>query len=267
MNAESRRFAALAAQVEHYRLIFRWPERSASLVMPAFFLFAVAVHAFAFYIFQVVYPPTLVNAPPPAQVTLITPATPQGAALLQWVQAQDPAAVASVQEVLPPALGEIRYTPSYATVQTLPLNAEFPPEPVTFPSAFNLLDYRESAAPTAPVTPLAVASSLAFSESLRGRDTAASPAIVPVAKSQANLRPTVFLVGVNDRGEVRYCFLQESSTDQGIDTEAEALLRGRAFSHSETLLEWGFATFTWGAEAYAPRPASSSPQPATVPGT
>ena len=35
MNAPS--LAALAAQVEHYRLVFRWPERSASLLLPLVF--------------------------------------------------------------------------------------------------------------------------------------------------------------------------------------------------------------------------------------
>jgi len=100
---------------------------------------------------------------------------------------------------------------------------------------------------------------------LRVRDTTPGAPLALPTKSRSNLRPTVFLVGVGGRGEVLYCFLQTgndglSSGDPAMDKQAEALLLEHAFSHSETPLEWGFATFTWGAEAYAQAP-PQPPQP------
>jgi len=267
-RTEARRLAALAAQVGHYRLVFRWPERTASLLLPALFVLSVAVHALAFYVFQVVYPPTVVSAPARGQVTLLAPGTPQGDALLRRVQAQDPATAARIQEITPSGLGEIPYIPSYATAKMPLKEGEAPAENIGFPSAHSLLDQigSKSASP-ANVPRLSVASSLSFSETLCSRESAGQPQQVKLtAKSSANLRPTVFLVGIGDRGEVRYSFLQESSTDPVMDAQAETLLRQHGFSRSETPLEWGFATFTWGAEAYAPHSSQPLPQPAAVPG-
>lgn len=262
MNAPS--LAALAAQVEHYRLVFRWPERSASLLLPAFLLVSLVVHAFAFFLFQVAYPPAVSLAPPPAQVTLITPDRPESAAFLRWVQAQDPAIAASIQEVAPPpGLGNRLYRPSYATARSFQMEAEPQQALPDFPTARSLLDATDSpkAAATAVPERLAVATSLAFSEGLGARDAAPHAPLKLATPSRVNLRSTVFLVGVGAKGEVRYCFPQAgsegaSSGDPKVDAQAELLLRAHSFSPSPTPLQWGFATFTWGAQAYE----SAAPQ-------
>ena len=274
MRSEHRGLAALAAQVGHYRLVFRWPERIVSLLLPALFVVSVTLHALAFYVFQVVYPPAVAIVPPPAQVTLLTPDTREGAALLRWVQAQDPATAARTEEITPAGLGEILYTPSYASVHTLPLETELPAEPSGFPAARSLLNFKASSAAdeAAPEPPRrAVASALSFSEGLRARAAAPEAPRAVTSKSSPNLRPTVFLAGVSARGEVHYCFLlapnggDPSSGDPEMDKQAEALLRAHRFTPSGTPLEWGFATFTWGAEAYAPPQPQA--QPPAVPGT
>ena len=265
MKPEPRGLAALAAQVEHYRLIFRWPERTASLLFPGLLILSVAIHTFAFFIFQVVYPPTVASAPPRAQVTLLTPGTPHSDALLRWVEAQDPATAGRIQEIAPKGLEEIRYTPSYEAARMPLKEGEPSAAPLGLISAYSLLDASFSKKPTTVESAsLSVASSLAFSEPLRARESATPPQPLEITtKSSANLRPTVFLVGIGDRGEVLYCFLQESSADRAMDTQAEALLRQHVFTHSETPLEWGFATFTWGAEAFALR-SSQPPTPQTA---
>ena len=269
MNIERRGLAALAAQVGHYRLVFRWPERTASLLIPGLFVLSVAIHTLAFYIFQVVYPPGVSSAPLPAQVTLLTADTPEGAALLRWVQAQDPATAARIPIITPAGLGDIPYTPSYASVHTLPLEVESAPKPIVFPAAHSLLEFTEFKEAAFVSPRRVVSSSLSFSEGLRVRDAATEAPPILTPKNTPNLKPTVFLVGIGDRGEVRYCFLMDpsggdpSSGDHDADKQAEALLRQHAFTHSETPLEWGFAIFTWGAEAYAPQ----APQPSPIPGT
>jgi hypothetical protein len=259
----SRGLAALAAQVEHL-LVFRWPERNASLLLPAFLLLSLAGHAIAFFLFQVAYPPAVGVTPPPAQITLITADQPESAAFLRWVQAQDPAVVGSVQEVAPPPdLGQLLYRPSYATARPFRMEVEPAQTQPAFPAARTLLDSRDdSPAPAPAPVRRSVPNSLAFSEGLAARDAAPNAPIQLATPSRAHLRPTVFLVGIGGKGEVRYCFPQSgseagSSSDPKIDEQAELLLRAHPFSPSSTPLQWGFATFTWGAQAQesaAPRP-------------
>ncbi|MEI6350176.1 MAG: hypothetical protein WCP06_03610 [Verrucomicrobiota bacterium] len=231
-------------------LIFRWPERSASLVLPSLFLGSVAAHALAFYLFQVVYPPTVSIAPPPAQVTFVPPSTPENKEILRWVEAQNPTANESIQEATPPGLGELRYNPSYATVHTQPKPVEHLPEAIGFPPAL------DSLALTAPVprklvTPVVgVPSSLTFSANLAARDPHPAAPISTASAMKANLQPGEFLIGVNEAGDVRYCFLQTSSGDRNLDQESETLLEARRFSPiapgPDDSLTWGFARFIWG---------------------
>lgn len=265
MSPEPRGLAAFAARVEHYRLTFRWPERTASLLLPALFLLSVAVHGLALFVFQVVYPPAVASAPPPAQVTFLSPGTPQGDALLRWVAVQDPARAARAEGAAPAPLGEIGYTFSYAAAQTPPREAEAPREPAPFPAAHNLLDFTPGTAAAEPgnASRWGVPSGLRLSETLRTRESAgpSAPLRLRLKSTANNLRATIFLVAVGDRGEVRYCFLHASCGDRDMDTQGEALLRGHTFTVSETPLEWGFAAFTWGADAYAP----ASPTPSARP--
>ena len=246
------------------KLIFRWPERSASLVLPSLFVLSVAVHALAFYLFQVVYPPTVSIAPPPAQVTLLNASTPENRALLRWVDAQNPAKNDSIQDLTPPGLGDVYYTPSYATAQTSPKPVEHLPEAVAFPTVWDSLALSSPPAEEPYFTPKTVPSSLAFSENLQSRDLNPGAPITLASKTSANLKPSQFLIGVSDRGEIRFCFLQASSDDPAIDREGESILRQRDFrpvGAGSDVLSWGFATFTWGAQVFKPAggfPASSA---------
>src|SRR5207237_904026 len=73
-------------------LLFRWDSpRGEKLAIAIFLALSLAAHAFCFYIFQIVYPPTVALIPPPARVALITPASEEGRTLLRWIDAEDPA--------------------------------------------------------------------------------------------------------------------------------------------------------------------------------
>ncbi len=228
------------------RLVFRWPERIPSFLLPGIFLLAVAAHAVAFYLFQIVYPPIVSIAPPPAQVTLLTPSSPENRALLQWVEAQNPEAAPRLQATLPPGLEPPGYTPSYAAVRTLPKPFALPAAPEAYPAVALL-----AGAPSGSATPEprpAVGTAVRFSNELAARAAgAAAPAPLPAAGGA--FPPSVFLAGVDDRGAVRYLFLQQSSGNPGLDRQAEEWLRERPFAREENAapLAWGFATVAWGA--------------------
>src|SRR4051794_2442481 len=103
-------------------LTFHWPDyRKVSFALPGFILLSVLLHAAAFTVFQAVYPPSGALMAPPASVTLLTPSTPEYRALLNWVDAGDPALASRPQEVIPHGLMELPYQPSYAEVNTVPL--------------------------------------------------------------------------------------------------------------------------------------------------
>src|SRR5439155_9695275 len=74
------------------------------------------LHAFCFYLFQIVYPPSVALLPPPARVALITPDSDATRSLLRWVDAEDPALASATHR--PPearlrALPKIQHIPSY----------------------------------------------------------------------------------------------------------------------------------------------------------
>src|SRR5579871_6950726 len=93
-------------------------------------------HAATFFLFQVVYPQRVTIPQPAPRVSLLTPSSPENVALLRWIEAEDPALVASDHADAPPGLAEVRYRPSFARPRTAPLGApEEQPHAVRYPPA------------------------------------------------------------------------------------------------------------------------------------
>jgi hypothetical protein len=57
---------------------------------------------------------------------------------------------------------------------------------------------------------------------------------------------------VSDKGEVRYTFLQTSSGDTAMDTEAARQLGTLTFAPAEAPVAWSVARIFWGDDAYGP---------------
>src|SRR5947208_12578829 len=102
-------------------LLFSWePPRRRKVAITAFLALSLGGHALCFYIFQIAYPPTVALLPPPARVTLITPASEEGRTLLRWIDAEDPALAFTTHrspESKVRALPKIEHVPSYLTVK------------------------------------------------------------------------------------------------------------------------------------------------------
>src|SRR5438093_8459644 len=128
-------------------LLFSWePPRRRKVSITAFLALSLGGHALCFYIFQIVYPPTVALLPPPARVSLITPASEEGRTLLRWIEAEDPALAFTTQR--PPearlrALPKVEHIPSYLAVELalkqvplavvdLRIPSSQPPGPVPF---------------------------------------------------------------------------------------------------------------------------------------
>ena len=110
-------------------LLFHWDSpKGRRLAIAMFIILSVVAHAFCFYVFQIVYPPTVALLPPPARVSLITADTEEGRSLLRWIESEDPALAFATHR--PPearfrALPKIAHIPSYLTKD--PILKEVPP--------------------------------------------------------------------------------------------------------------------------------------------
>jgi hypothetical protein len=240
-------------------LLFSWDSpRRAKVAILAFLALSLVAHAFCFYIFQVVYPPTVTLLPPPARVALITPASEEGRTLLRWIDAEDPAVAFTTHR--PPearlrALPKVDHVPSYRAVE--PTLKELPPLEVDLrapdsrpPGAVPIM--RRETAPAARPT----ATSVSFSSELDtfGDPTLPEPSFVV---SNGEMPEAIRLrVAISQLGEIRYYFPLNSSGDPALDEQARLYLARCRFSRNGTRrddrpnasLTWGIATIEWGSD-------------------
>lgn len=242
-------------------LLFRWePPRRRATAFVFCLLGSALLHAFGFYLFQVIYPPTVALLPPPAVVSVISPATEDGRLLLRWVESEDPAVALTTQR--PPnagdaALPRVDHVPSFAQH-----------EPQLLPLPFSSAAPKAEANPPAPVAtprpqqqpPLPpVATRVSFSSDIVA-DVIASPA--PRFTKSISETPSAaeFRVGVAGDGTVRYALLTRSSGDGALDEQAHAALASCRFRSTEdATLRWSVATFEWGNDIATPAAASATP--------
>jgi hypothetical protein len=243
-------------------LLFAWePARPRRLAILGFLAASAAGHALCFYLFQIVYPPTISLLPPPARVNFISENSEEGRTLLRWIAAEDPALASTTQrsaEAKAFALPKLNHVPSYLTIQPAlkslpPSNADLrapssqPPGPV--PIARTKDQTTSVAAPTAIV----------FSKENGSLGTVQKPPMKFFASTREPPQSANFRVGLSDRGVVRYCFLQSSSGDAALDEQARAYLMLCRFAGSKSSgartpehINWTIATIEWGNDVVAP---------------
>lgn len=105
-----------------YKPVFSWDApRAGSVVALVFVALSIILHALGFYLFQVVYPPSVSLQPPPASLTLDRNAGRPGSLSARWMNAEDPSLIASVNLGQPDSLSHLRsppYLPSFHAVTT-----------------------------------------------------------------------------------------------------------------------------------------------------
>ena len=237
-------------------LTFSWRRQRSSWLLAGFIFAALLFHSATFFLFQTIVPARIATPRTAPPVQLLTPFAPDGTpspeneAVLNWIATADPAIVARVPDVQPSGLLNIPYRPSYLTPRTAPLGV--PPEPasIQFPPARDPLSLI-IAAPQTPAAPSVIAQNtlVTFSTSLATR-ALASAKFTPTQRSNKPIENTRLLLGVSDKGEVRFSFLQQASGFPALDAEADNFLRTLKFSaSSEAPITWGIVTFEWGDDA------------------
>src|SRR5205807_5009223 len=130
-------------------LLFNWnAPRRRNLAISGFLVASFVAHAACFYLFQIVYPPTVSLAPAPQRVNLISANSDEGATLLRWLDAEDPALASTTRrpsDAKRHLLGQVQHVPSYPAIE--PTLQPAPPLPVDLRAAIPQ--------PTAPDPPAA----------------------------------------------------------------------------------------------------------------
>jgi hypothetical protein len=245
-------------------LLFSWDSpRRQKLAIALFLTLSLIAHALCFYVFQIVYPPTVALLPPPARVNLITADSAEGRTLLRWIDSEDPALAFTTRrppESTLPDVPKAEHVPSYSAVEpTLrsipPLERDLripssrPPGAVRFA--------REKAAPTMTV----VKTSVSFSKELYALGASILPGPRFAASSDDTPEPIRFQVAVNELGEIRYCLPINSSGDRALDQQARSYVTRCRFAATtasarepDSSLTWGIATVDWGNDIARPQP-------------
>jgi hypothetical protein len=252
-------------------LVFGWekPGRG-KWTLTGFLLASLGLHAFGFYLFQIVYPPAVALLPPPGRVNLVAPDTDEGRQILRWLEAEDPA-LASTTQPAPDAkalvLPTIQHAPSYLARQ--PVLKELPPAPAALriPSARPPGPVENPSVP-APIATKPIATAIHLSPELDSLIAPQTPELKFNASTRESPETARFLIAVSEKGEVRYCFLQTSSGDAALDEQARKYLALTRFpsirnspSSNVVSLTWGTATVEWGNDLMPP----PSPNPAATP--
>ncbi len=250
-------------------LIFSWrPPRTRKRTIVLFICASALFHAIGFYLFQIVYPTTVVLLPPPARVSLITSDSDEGRNMLRWIEAEDPALASAPQR--PPETRrrtppKTPHVPSYLTYRPVlkhapPMRADLatpeldPPGPVPPP-------------PVAPTHSLGrVLSRLTFSDELVAAGTASVPASDFALSSSEAPEAIRFRVGLGPDGVIRYAFALNSSGDPALDEQARHYLNlvrfaPKADAPAPEQTTWGLAVMHWGNDLKRASPASPTPAP------
>ena len=256
---------SVIAQSAAEPLIFSWDSpRGEKLAITVFLAISLVAHAVCFYIFQIVYPPTVALLPPPARVTLITPASEEGRTLLRWIDAEDPALAFTTrrpQETKLRALPKAEHVPSYSAIE--PTLKNIPPLerdlriPSCQPSGAVHFARQKIALP-----PRVAKTSVSFSNELEVFGVPILPEPAFVASNKEMPETIRFRVAVSKLGEVRYCFPVNSSGDSALDEQAHLYVAHCRFSQNtanagkaDSFLAWGTATIVWGNDIARPQPA------------
>jgi hypothetical protein len=249
-------------------LVFSWDSpRREKLVIAIFLALSLVAHALCFYIFQIVYPPTVALLPPPARITLITPASEEGRTLLRWIDSEDPALAFTTRR--PPdarlhALPKAEHVPSYSALE--PALKDIPPveRDLRIPSCHPPGAVRVVRQKTARSMGF-FTTSVSFSKELGVLGAPTLPEANFGASNEETPQTIRFRVGVNNLGEIRYCFAVNSSGDPTLDEQARLYVARCRFAKgtvnpgkTDWFLSWGIATIEWGTDIARPQPQSAA---------
>ena len=249
-------------------LIFSWaPPRRRIRALIFFLIVSFILHAVCFYVFQIVYPPTVALMPAPARLSIISPDNSESVAFLRWVESEDPALATTTQRApvskaieLPPLHHVASYTITEPKLKKLPPNA---PD-LSIPSSAAIGAVRVPRTGNAAIPPsLTRKTSVSFAEPTEEFDAPVLPEFAFHASREGAPANARFRIAIDGHGTIRFCFLIESCGDAALDEQARSFLQLCRFVPKENgdrfpALLWSVATILWGNDIVAPSTNNSS---------
>lgn len=247
--------------------VFDWtPPRNRNVSLISFIAGSTVLHALCFYVFQIVYPPTVALLPPPARVNVITGATEEGRLLLQWIEAEDPALSSTTQR--PPDAASVDlpkppHIPSYVNRQAA-LREPPPYQPdlrVPSPQPPRAVPMSR---PSPASEPAVVATALSFAGDIGAAEL---PRLQFTTSGKEPPQAARFRIAISERGDVRHCFIESSSGDAALDEQARSYILQARFPAVASRqaptngLLWTIAIAEWGNDISAPPAPASAPKP------
>jgi hypothetical protein len=242
-------------------LVFAWDDpRRRRRAITGFLFVSLMLHGLCFYAFQITYPPAVALLPPPGHVTVIAGKTDEGRVLLRWLEAEDPALASTTQ---PPdkkslSLPTIQHAPSYLMRQ--PALKDAPP----FPSIPGIPSAQPPGPVESPHRPIQTVATISptlirFSPDIEALGFMQGPVMKFRASGHESPQVAQFRVALTENGEVRYCFLEDSSGDAALDEQARkylALCRFSAINRPQSQIRndfvWGTVAVEWGNDIATP---------------
>jgi hypothetical protein len=142
-------------------------------------------------------------------------------------------------------LPTIQHAPSYLGRQ--PALKDLPPAPpaVRIPSAHPPAPV-EKPATTTQLVMRPVATVIRFSPQFVSLISPQTPELKFIASNREAPEPARFTIAVDDKGEVRHCFLQSSSGDAALDEQARKYIAASRVPAVRTSPPGSTGTLTWG---------------------
>ncbi len=232
------------------RLLFDWAHEDGRRL--AFWVFvAVLLHAGAWLLFQVRYPP-----PQPARITdaslyVLLPGSAEARRLAPFLASADPSLLAPerADRLGLPAAKIPDYVPSYDAAAPELVILPDPPNHLLPPLIrdFGPVPMADAPAPAPPLPAPVADSQIVFSASLQSRAPTEIPRTEFTARTHDVLPPTRFLLAVAPDGQVRHVLRESPSTNDALeDAAAGLLMRVRFKDDPGSVLAWGTATLYWG---------------------
>jgi hypothetical protein len=219
---------------------------------------ALALHAGAYALFRINYPPP---APPrisEATLYVLPPSSPEAKRLAPFLAEADPALFAPerARGAGLPSPTAPPFQPSYATatLQLAPLPERQTHVSPPLPQDFGPVPVRENAAPAAALPPPARETQILFSPALQARAPKASTAAPFTARPGDQLAPMRFLLAISPEGRVLHVIPDTIATskltgseNQTLEDSAARRLMSLEFQpRAGGGVTWGTATYYWG---------------------
>jgi hypothetical protein len=237
-------------------LLFEWPIKQAPrLALPFFILLAAFFHLSTIYLFNIVYQPSHVSKPAPAQIFFLLPNSSMSQQLSPWLRANDPSIFSplkTVQQARTPLSASIYEAgPVSLLLRPLPALAKkdasdlLPPTTeITLPSS---LVAAQTSPPTIRASSIQQATTIQLLDPLSARsaDKLGTPSLPPAVTLP--LSPTTLTLNIDAEGIPRHVIISQSCGNAAVDEAASRWAMNANFAPADHET-WGQLLVIWGSK-------------------